>query len=87
MPTSKDSNEEVKSPRILDLGSAAFGSSSSRKNKATKSVKASGSSGRERTEGKKGKYTMLEIEVAEATQTTARMRNLDFLQGILVVKN
>jgi hypothetical protein len=55
MPTSKDSDDEVESPHILRIGSAAFGGSSSfGKNGATKSTEGDGSSGRESTEGLKG---------------------------------
>jgi hypothetical protein len=61
MPTSKDSDEEVESPRILGLDSAAFGGSpSSGKNGATKSADGGGPLGREWTEGQKGQDTMFE---------------------------
>lgn len=80
IPTLKDSDEEVESPHILGLGSAAFGgSSSSGKNGATKSVEGDESSGHERTEGHKGQDTTIETEVAEATQITGKdMEELGF---------
>jgi hypothetical protein len=68
MATSKDSDEEVESPRILGLGIAAFSDSSySKKNSATKSVEGDESSGHERTKGQREQNATLEIEEAEAT--------------------
>jgi hypothetical protein len=51
MPTLKDSDEEVESPHIMGLGSAAFdGSSSFGKNGASKSAEDGGCSGHEKVE-------------------------------------
>jgi hypothetical protein len=82
------SEEEVESPHILGLGSAAFtGSSSSKKDGATKSAEDDGSSGHEKTEeDPKEKILHLGQKQLKLPKPLAKKwKSLDFLRGILVV--